>query len=76
MFALHFSPLYLCILVLEVVVSHFVIFMRITSRTYRPHPKDGEGTVFTGVCVYVCPQEGGTPWFSTYLNTRVPVRDE
>ena len=24
---------------------------------YRPHPKDGKGTVFTGVC-----QQGGTPW--------------
>ena len=28
---------------------------------YRPHPKDGEGTVFTGVCLSTPGWGGGTP---------------
>ena len=47
---------------------------------YRPHPKDGEGTVFTGVCLFT-PRGGGTPvlgsfpgYWSQVLSRRVQVR--
>ena len=39
-----------------------IVFLTSLSN-YRPHPKDGEGTVFTGVCLST---RGGTPSHNTF----------
>ena len=38
---------------------------------YRPHPKDGEGTVFTGVCLFT-PGGQGVPHLHPVVLPLVP----